>query len=166
LLKPLLVKPSSGTLQLQKLPTDAHRIIGKVIARAASRVVRVSNLSRRGSWRALIFAAEVMRHTSHATLVIATTMAIAKVTAAAMAMATSKATISAGFAAPLGVAATVSATGAAGAAAGVTTTAATMATTALMNSVAAHAQGSGGEQRHKQQITHDAIILDSGSMRS
>lgn len=96
-------------------------------------------------------------------------MAVAKVTATTMSTMTaaaSKASIAAGLAAGVGVTAAMSATGTAGATAGMTTTGTAMATTTLMNSVAAHAQGSGGEQCHKQQIAHDAIILESGSKSS
>jgi hypothetical protein len=101
------------------------------------------------------------------TAAVTTTMAVAKVTAMTTMTATAgKASIAAGIAAGMGVTAAMSATGTARAAAAMTTTGTAMATTTLMNSVAAHAQGSGGEQCHKQQIAHDAIILESGSKSS
>jgi hypothetical protein len=84
---------------------------------------------------------------------------------------TGKATITA---AEMSAAVRVPAAGIAAAAAGMAATSAARASTTtraataatLMNSVAAHAQGSSGEERHEEQIAHDAIILASESKRS
>jgi hypothetical protein len=103
-----------------------------------------------------------MRHAGHA--VLSTTATLAEVAAAIAVSTTGEPAVATRIAASVGV--TTAAATRATRAATMTATGSAMATTTLMNSVAAHAQGGGGEQCHKQQITHDAIILESGSKSS
>jgi len=85
-------------------------------------------------------------------------------TVTAMSTAPTRATVTAvapcvSTVATFGTLAAVSAAGAT--CTGSATTAAAVATTvAFMNSVAAHAQGSGGQQGHEDEVTHKRIILE------